>query len=234
MKNDKKKVFIIIAILAFIVGFYFYNNGTFSDRGNNGWWNSETQQCWSSPNDPQGGTLPSYVCCFNAEGYQTNCNTGKKLSSAPVTFAIFRSGASDVPNQYKLSFSVGVTNTANTPFTKVWIEPASAFTSNPVYAPGNTAANNYLSTIEGYSNAGVINNLAAGATGYLNPTGFIDLQSLSPNKLTKVAYTGALNITANYLAGATSANISQVSNIQFNVTKEEVGFTVNVALSPSA
>ena len=85
MKNNNTMLIVIVAV-AILVGAYFYFSGTAvtADRGANGWWNVEAQQCWTTPTSLNGGTNPVTSCCFDQEGYQVDCQGSARLSDEPL------------------------------------------------------------------------------------------------------------------------------------------------------
>lgn len=232
--KGKSNIFLYVIIASVIIGIYFYATGSniisVANRGSNGWYDPTTQQCWSTPTGLQGGTLPSYSCCFDQEGYQVDCQGPNRLSTKPLIFAIFfPAGGTSTPGKYWLATTIGITNTANTDFSKVWIESAD-WTSSPSYLVGNTELNNKFLSVEGFNNAMAGPLIQGGTPRYFSTTGTVNLQTLSLNRTSPEVYTGIILAKGSYTAGGIETNISSTKTLVFTVTKEEAGFSVDVTL----
>jgi hypothetical protein len=262
-KNDKTKKIIIIAIVA-LVGLFllfssvkdslttttpstgkttigekitdiFNGGGAYEDRGYNGWYNPETDECWTTPTSMSGGTGVT-TCCRNDAGQQIDCEDPTKLLTNALgntlgTFAIYTpvTPSGSTKSLAYVNHVVTITNSKNYDFEKVWFENFT-FTSSPTNAVGLAEVHS------DWWPKTTINNgqLLPSGSSVSWSTSSIDLQKLSVNKDTPTTYSANIQTKGSYYAlenGTTLMYYTPATTpISFRVTKEEVGFTVVVNL----
>lgn len=235
-KFYESPIVIIIAVIAIIAVLYFSSgsnllSGLGSDRGNNGWYNAATQECWSTPTALNGGNQPGGVsCCFDQAGYQVRCDDAKKkLSNVQQVFAVYQPdypNGTAAPGEFTVTHSIAIANPAVTgavPLDKVWIESAT-WTSSPSNTNGNNALNSAYNRVEGI-NSTYAGGILVGGTQKNFPSMPIDLQTLDPSG-TGTIYT--LTMVAKSTAYGGMLNGSQTITKVMKVSKETIGFTVTM------
>jgi hypothetical protein len=242
MKNNLLTILIIVAVVV-ALGIYAYSqsgsNSTISnllskvgisDRGNNGWYNSETKECWSTPTSLNGGKQKGGVaCCFDSEGYQVDCNNAdKRLSNIQQVFALYWTDyptGTETPGMFTRAQSIGISNpsvSGAVPLDDVWISSAVWTSSN---SAGNTILNNAYArlTANGSSNQ-YSGPIAVGGTQLNFPALPVDLQALDSGSGT--VYT--LTLMVNSMSYSGQLNGSQTITKVMKVTKQSVGFNVTM------
>ena len=232
MKN-KNTILIIAVVIVLIAGIYFYSQGSFGnilqpDRGSNGYWNAEAQECWTTPNALNGGKQEGNLvsCCFDQAGYQVDClNADKRLSGNQLVFAVyFPTGGASTPGIFLVAHTITISNTGSIPLESVWVDTAT-WTSSPVNTVGNSNLAAAYSRIIGSSSsyAGAI---AVGGAAKSFPTNFINLQDLDVLGTVGTVYTLNLNAKATAYGGTLTSAIPLVKTMK--VTKESIGFSVDI------
>jgi hypothetical protein len=243
MKKNNKTILIIAVIVTVLIGYYFYSQGkidlgnlgdklnldnAFSDRGNNGYWNVDSQECWTTPTSLNGGSQESNVvsCCFDQEGYQVDCtDASKRLSSTQMIFAVYApQGLTATPGIFSVAHTITIANTGSVALEKVWIDTA-VWSSSPSNPTGNldltTAYARILGETSTYAGA-----IAVGGASKSFPTLPISLQDLDVTASGGTIYTLALNAKARAYNGQLTSSLPLSRTMK--ITKEAIGFSVDI------
>lgn len=245
-KNNKAIAWIVAAVILAVIIFMYSQDSTStgtsdsgildkakeilsgksSDRGNNGWYHAETDECWSTPTSLNGGNQGGGMiqCCHDEDGYQVDCeDRSKRLSDEPQLFAVYwpQGYATSTPEIFYVSHSAVISNTGAIDLDKVWISSATWTSSNSV---GNAILNANYSRIvgPGTSYAGPI---LVGGTPRNFPSNTIRLQDLDSGSGTN--YT--LTLVAQATAADSQLNSSQTITRWMYVKKESIGFSVDLS-----
>jgi hypothetical protein len=250
MKKKNNKMIWVIAIVALLaIGFYFYSQKDTttsgitasgsesgvsklfgklqgSNRGNNGWYNAATDECWSTPTALNGGTQPEVECCFDIDGYQADCkDMTKRLSDSQYVFALYWPDyptGTESAGMFNRAMNIVISNTnTNTPIEDVWISSAVWSSSNTA---GNTILNNAWArlTVNGSSNS-YSGPVAVGQNRQF-PAGTVNLQTLDNGSGT--VYTLTMVIQAQAYGSQIVTNQTIVK--QMKVTKQAIGMNVSM------
>jgi len=198
----KKPMMILIGVivLALIVGgIYFFTTYTPSGDTTNGYWNSATQECWISENQPPGESYPTgdesmfVSCCFNQEGDQVDCNDPTNILGSGVVQAIYGAGEEEgIPGIFGVSHTITLSNEGSVPIDNIWIDSA-------VWSPTHTELTNAYNQVIGSASA-YAGDLPVGNSRNF-PTGFIDLTEIQGAVGTPITYDLTLTAIASAYEG---------------------------------
>lgn len=246
-KNNKAIAWIVAAVILAVIIFMYSQGSTTSpgtsdtgildkaknafanlgyDRGNNGWYNAETGECWTTPTSLNGGTQEGGLvsCCFDKDGYQVDCkDASKKLSDTALVFAVYwpQGYATSTPEMFYVTHTIMISNTGAIDLDKVWVSSATWTSSNTA---GNTILNANYSRIVG-SATSYAGPILVGGTPRNFPSNVIRLQDLDSGSGTN--YT--LTLVAQATAANAELNSSQTITRWMYVKKESIGFSVDLS-----
>lgn len=239
MKKNSKTILIVAIVAAVLVGYYFYSQGKLdlnnidldnilSDRGNNGYWNVETRECWTTPNSLSGGTQEGNIvsCCFDQAGYQVDCtDASKRLSNTQMIFAVYApQGLTPTPGIFSVAHTITIANTGSVALDDVWVDSVS-WSANPANPVGVASLNRNYSRIIG-SAVTYSGPIAVGGASRPFPTDLISLQSLDAAVSGGTTYTLTLNAKASAYGGQLISTLPLSRTMK--ITKEAIGFSVDI------
>ena len=215
-KNSKKITWIVVAVLAVLALFFFYNNSI--GNINNGYWNSETEECWATPNSLTGdGSIEAVSCCFNLEGRQIDCNNPDKYIGSNFLAVYGVGGGTGVPGLFSISHTFIVTNTGAVPIEKAWIDSG-------VWSPSNSVLSSAYDRIIGSSSI-YAKSIEVGQP-IAFPTEVFNLQDIGGAPGSPTTY----NLNMLFKASAYGGQLSSSRDITGSITveKELIGFKVDI------
>jgi len=221
-KNSKNITWIVVAVLAVLAVMFIYNNST--GNINNGYWNEETKECWSSQDQPSGvpyvsegneNTITS--CCFNIEGRQIDCNNPNKYIGTNFLAIYGVGGESGQPGNFFVSHVITITNDGSVPIEKSWIDSAT-------WSPSNSILSTAYARIIGSTSAYAVA-LPVGTSSDF-PTNTIELQSIGGEPGLPKTYNLAMNVKASAYGGQLTSSKDITGSI--TVEKEVIGFKVDI------
>jgi len=222
-KNQKKYVWIGIALVSLIAIFLFYSG---ISKGNitNGYWNEATQECWSSQDNPPGIPYDSsesesmfVSCCFNLEGRQIDCNNPTKNIGSNFLAVYGVGGDAGQPGNFYVSHVVTITNDGSVPIDKAWINSA-------VWSPSNSVLSSAYNRIIGESSI-YATSLPVGTSSDF-PTEVIALQDIGGQPGSPMTYNLAMTVKATAYGGELDSSRDVSGSI--TVEKEVIGFKVDI------
>ena len=213
MKKTKKPLLIIGIVILLAFAFILFNQ---PPQLVNGYWNNETQECWSSQTQPPGTPYisdndnPIASCCFDLMGAQIDCND-------PTNYlAVYGvGGQAGEPGKFGITHSIKITNDGAVPIDKIWIDSAT-------WSPSNSVLSNAYSRIIGKTSSYSTNLPVGTSTDF--PTDVIELRDIGGES----GYSNTYNLAMTVKASAYSEELETSKDLTGSITveKEEIGFGV--------
>lgn len=228
MKKNNEKIIkasaiIFVTVFVALLSLFFLHGGSTGPIVN-GFWNEETQECWSSQDNPAGIPYDSSEsdsmltsCCFNLEGRQIDCNDPSKNIGSNF-LAIYGVGTDvGVPGNFYVSHVVTVTNDGSVPIEKAWID-------STTWSPSNSILSNAYARIIGSTSIYAVGLPIGTATDF--PTEVISLQDIGGVPGVPITYNMVMKVRASAYGGQLDSSRDVSGSI--TVEKEVIGFKVDI------